>query len=260
MTTTHPGQTVTPAPSLNDILATSTKDERIGRVDFTAPFVTDLVEEGGAATAPLAPVAPEPIAETVVEVEPLLVVEPEPEPVVEPEPEPVVEPEPVAEAEPLPEPIAEVEPLPEPEPELLAVPVDVPLPAPPAADSLAEELPHLAISVEEIAATVIDRMQRAGEAHVRHLEAVELETARRCELVTAQAELDAELIRLHARREAHAILTAARMRTGGAAGSAAEGRLLSEINTSLSRFAESIETSVAEVSEASEAHDLPSPS
>lgn len=259
MTTTQTGQTITPPPSLDDILATSAKDERIGRVDFTAPLVSDVVEDDGAAPAP---VAPAPVAEAMAEEEP----EPlaAPDPVAEPEPvaeaAPLLEPEsaPVADAPSLPEP--QPEPEPDPEPELRADPADVPLPAPLPADSLAEELPHLAVSVEEIAATVIDRMQRAGEAHVRHLEAVELEAARRCELVTAQAELDAELIRLHARREAHAIITAARMRTGGAEGSAAEGHLLSEINTSLSRFAESIETSVAEASEASEAHDLPSPS
>lgn len=268
MTTTHAGPTITPPPSLDAILATSAKDERIGRVDFTAPLVTDVVEEDGAAPAPVAPepvteAEPEPVADADADAEPVAepepVTEPEavaaPEPLTEPEAEAVAEPEPVTDPAPLPEP--EPQPEPEPEQELLTDPADVPLPAPLPVDFLADELPHLAASVEEVAATVIDRMQRAGEAHVRHLEAVELETARRCELVTAQAELDAELIRLHARREAHAIITAARMRTGGAEGPAAEGRLLSEINTSLSRFAESIETSVAE---ASEAHDLPSPS
>ena len=59
-------------------------------------------------------------------------------------------------------------------------------------------------------------MRAADEAHQRHLEALELEAARRCELLTAQAELDAELIRLHARREAHAIISAARARSGEA--------------------------------------------
>ena len=39
---------------------------------------------------------------------------------------------------------------------------------------------------------------------------VEAEAARRCELLTAQAELDAELIRLYARRESHGIIAAAR--------------------------------------------------
>ena len=43
---------------------------------------------------------------------------------------------------------------------------------------------------------------------------MELEATRRYELVTAQAELDAELIRLQSRREAHAIISAARMRAG----------------------------------------------
>ncbi len=57
-------------------------------------------------------------------------------------------------------------------------------------------------------------MRAAEQATLGHLEAMELEATRRYELVTAQAELDAELIRLQSRREAHAIVTAARMRTG----------------------------------------------
>ncbi|GEP38698.1 hypothetical protein NPS01_23610 [Nocardioides psychrotolerans] len=236
--TTYPGQTITPPPSIDDILAKSTTDERIGRIDFTAPLVTD--EEG-------TPVEPE--ALTTPAARPVRRPSPRPAPVVETEPV-VVETEPV---------VVEIKPVAvEAEPVAVEIkPVDVSLAALPPADSLAKELPHLAVSVEEIAATVIDRMQRAGDAHVRLLEAVELETARRCELVTAQAELDAELIRLHARREAHAIITAARMRTGGDAGSAAEGQLLGEISASFSRFAESIETSAAE---ASMAHDPSSPS
>jgi len=99
-------------------------------------------------------------------------------------------------------------------------------------------------SVADVAASVIASMQAIGEANERHLEAVELEAARRCELLTAQAELDAELIRLHARREAHAIISAARMRAGEDL-TPVETDQLSEIGETFSRFAESIETTIA---------------
>ena len=99
-------------------------------------------------------------------------------------------------------------------------------------------------SVADVAASVIAAMRAIGEANERHLEAVELEAARRCELLTAQAELDAELIRLHARREAHAIISAARMRAGEDL-TPVETDQLSEIGETFSRFAESIETTIA---------------
>ena len=69
-------------------------------------------------------------------------------------------------------------------------------------------------SVAEVAAAVITAMQASAEAHRRHLESIEQEAARRWEMLTAEAELDAELIRLNARREAHAIVAAARQRAG----------------------------------------------
>lgn len=109
-----------------------------------------------------------------------------------------------------------------------------------------EELHYLGLSVEEVAEQVIQRMREAGDASRRHLESIEAEAARRCELLTAQAELDAELIRLHARREAHAIITAARMRAGGGTTSHEDSRRLNEIGETFSRFAESIETTVAQ--------------
>ncbi len=84
-------------------------------------------------------------------------------------------------------------------------------------------------------------MREAGEANRRHLEALEAEAARRCELLTAQAELDAELIRLHARREAHAIITAARMRGGDGAAASEEARQLDEVGKSFARFTEAFE-------------------
>ncbi len=93
-------------------------------------------------------------------------------------------------------------------------------------------------TVEEIARLVIERMHDAELAMMRHLDAIEVESARRNELLTAQAELDAELIRLSARREAHSIVTAARVRAGGEATVSAEEHQLDELTESLSRFAE----------------------
>ncbi|WP_323792949.1 hypothetical protein, partial [Nocardioides sp.] len=98
-------------------------------------------------------------------------------------------------------------------------------------------------SVAGVAAAVIASMRAVGEAHERHLESIELESGRRSELLTAQAELDAELIRLHARREAHAIIAAARMRTGEQR-SPVEADQLREIGETFSRFAETIESNI----------------
>ena len=104
-----------------------------------------------------------------------------------------------------------------------------------------EQLRHLALSVDAVAASVIARMREAGEANRRHLEALEAEAARRCELLTAQAELDAELIRLHARREAYAIITAARMRSGEEGSASEQARELDEVGESFARFTEAFE-------------------
>ena len=66
----------------------------------------------------------------------------------------------------------------------------------------------------EIAATELLRRLAATESAAReHLAAAEEAALRRCQLLIAQAELDAELIRLHARRESHALLTRAGLGT-----------------------------------------------
>lgn len=225
--TTHP---IAPPPSIDDILATPARDQLIGRVDFSSPLVEPEPEPVAAEPVAADPVAADPVAADPVAPDPVPVVEPKPDPApvavvwTDPDPEPAPEPTPIAVIE-----------VPAPAPALAPQPVD---------PSLSDELAHLALSVEDIAATVVELMERAGDAHVRHLQAIETETARRCELVTAQAELDAELIRLHARREAHTILTAARARTGDGTDDH-EGPELRRIGDSLSAFAESIETDVA---------------
>ncbi len=102
-------------------------------------------------------------------------------------------------------------------------------------------------SVAEVAAAVIAAMQASAEAHRRHLESIEQEAARRWEMLTAEAELDAELIRLNARREAHAIVAAARQHVGIDDDEAQELAMpdlstdedpLSHISAMLSRFAD----------------------
>jgi hypothetical protein len=107
-----------------------------------------------------------------------------------------------------------------------------------------EDVAYLGLSVEEVAESARVRMRSAELAHLRHLEAVENEAARRLELLTAQAELDAELIRLHARREAHAIVSAARTRTGAGSGPSRAERRLAEVGGSFSRFAETLESTL----------------
>jgi hypothetical protein len=62
-----------------------------------------------------------------------------------------------------------------------------------------EELEEL----EVVARTAVARMREAEQAMTRHLEAMQHEASRRYELTVAQAELDAQLIRLHARRDAN---------------------------------------------------------
>ncbi len=118
-------------------------------------------------------------------------------------------------------------------------------PQPSRVDRVDEVDGRAAAEVAEVAASVIASMRRVREAHERHVVALELETARRCELLTSQADLDAELIRLHARREAHAIVFAARARSGDARAhddTDAQGDQLDAIGETLSRFAETVDT------------------
>ncbi|MBM7508871.1 regulator of protease activity HflC (stomatin/prohibitin superfamily) [Nocardioides salarius] len=193
---------VSPPPSLDDILAAA-RSARIGRVDFTHRL------------APEAPPEPQP--------------EPQPEPRSEAPPEPAADAEPPAEQDAAPEPEPEPDPEPGPEPEPDPEPVVVP---PDALETMLAHLPRLApvpdpdrrtapepvlhVDVAEVARVAVQRIEAARAATLAHLAAVEEEVARRCELITAQAELDAELLRLQARREAHSIVTAARARTGPA--------------------------------------------
>lgn len=107
-----------------------------------------------------------------------------------------------------------------------------------------EDVAYLGLSLEEVAESARVRMRAAEVAHLRHLEAIENEAARRLELLTAQAELDAELIRLHARREAHAIVTAARTRTGTRTVKTPAERRLADVGGTFSRFAETLESSI----------------
>ncbi|MGZ6746228.1 MAG: hypothetical protein ACXVD0_10020, partial [Nocardioides sp.] len=129
-----------------------------------------------------------------------------------------------------------------------------PTPAAPASRPLATVLPpeppdpaderrHPARPVDLVAADVVAQMQQAQTATLRHLEAIEAETTRRCELLVAQAELDAELIRLHARREAHAIITAARLRAGERE-LGDEGRRLAEAGDALNRVSDATESAL----------------
>ena len=104
---------------------------------------------------------------------------------------------------------------------------------------------YLGGSVQEVVDAAIERLRDAENASLQHLAALEAEATRRAELLTAQAELDAELIRITARREAHAIISAARGQAGLGAQSAREGRQLAEISDAVSRFAESIESTLA---------------
>jgi hypothetical protein len=108
-----------------------------------------------------------------------------------------------------------------------------------ASDERAEDgtVAYLGLSVERVAQAVIARMNDVEAAHQRHLAALEDEAARRIELVTAQAELDAELIRLQARREAHGIVATAEARTGREP-ALHDGMRLDLISESVTRFAE----------------------
>lgn len=229
----HVPPVIAPPPSIDDIL--SAGESRIGLVDFTAPLATETEPDRAPAkpvvrTQPKAPVADQtedPHAQAA-----QLVATSQDETDVEPDPDNPDEP-----AIDLADQAVESEPV--------SVPVPVPnAPAtPPGVPD--DELDELVLSVQRVADSVIMRMREAGESSRRHLEATAAEASRRCELLTAQAELDAELIRLHARREAHAIITAARVRTGAGTGWHEDSQRLNQIGETFSRFAESLETTVA---------------
>lgn len=108
----------------------------------------------------------------------------------------------------------------------------------------AEDAGTVVEDVEEIVEGVLGRIREAQHATAAHLEATEIEAALRCEMLTAQAELDAELIRLHARREAHAIIAAARQRAGLPQPVYAEHqrRRLDQLGEAAMRLAEELET------------------
>ena len=108
----------------------------------------------------------------------------------------------------------------------------------------------VAASVAEVGAEILARMRATARAHERHLESIELEAARRCELLTAQAELDAELIRLHARRDAHAIVAAAQTRTDPRAGAHPTGATSSTSTRSLRDIGEAFSRLASDVDEA----------
>jgi hypothetical protein len=101
-------------------------------------------------------------------------------------------------------------------------------------------------SVKRVADDVIAAMRRVQDAYEAHVAALETEAARRYELLTAQAELDAELIRLNARREAHTIVAAARVRSDQTDFDLIETEQLGEIGETFSRFAEEIEAQAAQ--------------
>ena len=95
--------------------------------------------------------------------------------------------------------------------------------------------------VSDVVTGVIGRIREVRSATIAHLEAIEVESALRCEMLTAQAELDAELIRLHARREAHAIIAAARHRSGLPVRSTSDEHRLRELHDAATRLSEELE-------------------
>jgi hypothetical protein len=90
-------------------------------------------------------------------------------------------------------------------------------------------------TIDQVTRRALQRVRRAEQALLDHLHAVESAATIRSELVIAQAELDAELIRLRARRTAHSLLTEA----SGEADeqSSRERRSLDELSRTLNRFA-----------------------
>jgi hypothetical protein len=244
---------IPPPPTLDDILSAGA-EKRLGTVDFSTRLAPEPEPEPEPAPpAPATPVGgPDARARAAEPDEADLDDLDEDEDELVPEVLPVAHLEPDDEPDEAPEDIEDIADTAEPEqpeqPDEPDEPEDTELTAEPEPLVEVELLPELREdrpTVDEIAASVIARMRATEDAARRHVEAIEAEAARRCELITAQAELDAELIRLHARREAHAIITAARMRTGGGTGSAEESLRLHEIGETFSRFAESLETSVA---------------
>ena len=232
---------IAPPPSLDDILS-ATPDTRLGQVDFTQRLDRDIAAGSGAGSGgpgfePTRGRVPEAEAEDRAETEAEAVPTPEVEDATE-RPSPVA---PLRSAERRPTPQGGPSPV-----VSAAPPVEVGGVEVGRVEVGRVDLDYVGQSVDDVAALVITRMREAGEASRRHLESIEAEAARRCELLTAQAELDAELIRLHARREAHAIITAARMRAGSGTGPVSDSERLNQIGESFSRFAESIETAVAE--------------
>ena len=105
----------------------------------------------------------------------------------------------------------------------------------------AEDAAVVAEDVNDVVAGVIGRIREVRSATIAHLEAIEVESALRCEMLTAQAELDAELIRLHARREAHAIIAASRHRAGLPARSSTDEQRLAELHAAATRLSEELE-------------------
>ncbi len=97
---------------------------------------------------------------------------------------------------------------------------------------------------DEVAQGLVDAVRAVQEAHERHLVAIELEAARRIEVTTAQAELDARLIRLRAQREAHAIVAAARARVDVTEPASDERARLEALSEQFSRLAETIDTTL----------------
>lgn len=105
----------------------------------------------------------------------------------------------------------------------------------------AEDAAVVAEDVHDVVAGVIGRIREVRSATIAHLEAIEVESALRCEMLTAQAELDAELIRLHARREAHAIIAASRHRAGLPARNSSDEQRLAELHAAATRLSEELE-------------------
>ena len=270
------GLGLTPPPSLDDIL--SGGDRLVGRVDFRRLAAGDAEPEAPAAPASRRPAGllrrstTRPAAEAAPAAEPTA--SPAPEPAPEPASESTTESTPAAEAATPPEPTtapprtdaapvveatgaapapAPAQPVTQPAAQPVVEAVVVPTPEQPAPVAPApapqratfgstvptEDVPYLGLSVEQVAESAIARMQAAEAAHHRYLEAVEQEAARRLELLIAQAELDAELIRLHARREAHAILSAASGRQP-LPGEDADRHRMDGVADTFARFAESI--------------------
>lgn len=197
---------ITPPPSVEAVLGALTEETRIGQVDFSSRL-TDSEEHDT-----------EPEAEEALEVA-------------------SSPPHDSATSELAEDPAVEVDPAASDSGEEHTAEVHTLVAPTPVAEKADERSP----TIEEIARLVSERMHDAELAMMRHLEAVQVEGARRAELATAQAELDAELIRLNARREAHALITAARRRAGQPVAVDPAETELDEIAESLTRFADVVD-------------------